>query len=247
MNRPKPELKTLKAKLQTLADPQKAAHAQRFFKTAPGEYGEGDRFLGIRVPEIRKLARAFRDLERSAVLQLLQSPLHEERLLALLLLVEGYRRSDDNGRQQIYLLYLANTRYINNWDLVDCSAEHIVGAHLLEQPHDPLFRLARSALLWERRIAVMSSFHFIRRGRFDTTLILADRLLDDPHDLIHKAVGWMLREVGKRDLELEAQFLRRHYRRMPRTMLRYAIEHFDEPLRQGFLKGRFELLGPVLS
>ena len=240
MNRPKPRLKALQTKLQALADPQKAAHAQRFFKTGPGEYGEGERFLGIRVPEIRRLARKYRDLDGNSRLRLLQSPLHEERLLALLLLVDGYRWSDRAGREQIYRLYLANTRHINNWDLVDCSAEHIVGAHLRGHSHDPLFQLAQSPLLWERRIAIMASFHFIKRGRFDTTLDLAERLLQDPHDLIHKAVGWMLREVGKRNLELEARFLQEHYRLMPRTMLRYAIERFPEDLRKKFLAGRIE-------
>jgi len=229
---------TLQQRLETLADPDKAAHALRFFKCGPGEYGEGDRFLGIRVPELRKLARDFRDLDQEAVLELLHSPLHEKRLLALLLLVERYRRSDPAGRMQIYRFYLDNTRYINNWDLVDSSAEHIVGAHLWERPRDPLLRLADSPLLWERRIAVIASFHFVKKGDFDTTLELAELLLDDPHDLIHKAVGWMLREVGKRDFEQEAVFLRRHYRSMPRTMLRYAIERFPERLRQDFLQGR---------
>lgn len=228
---PPPNLPALRRELQTLADPIRAEGLQRFFKAGPGEYGEGDRFLGLRVPQLRRLSRAYRKLEWRHLLELLGSPGHEERLLALLILVEQYRRATDAEREAIYQLYLSNTRQINNWDLVDSSAEHIVGAHL--EPHDlgVLERLARSTSLWERRIAVMATFRWTKQGRFEPTLHLARLLLHDPEDLIHKATGWMLREV-KRDRVREEEFLREHYRTMPRTMLRYALEHFPEAGRQ---------------
>ena len=183
------------------------------------------------------MAKAHRDLPLPQISKLLKSPWHEERLAALLILVLQFAKADEPHRQRIYDLYLTNTHRINNWDLVDCSAEHIVGDHLLDKSRDPLFVLARSPLLWDRRIAIMATFHFIRRGEFATTLALAEVLRDDREDLIHKAVGWMLREVGKRDMAAEEEFLRRHCRHMPRTMLRYAIERFPEPLRQKYLAG----------
>ena len=223
--------------LHELADPKAAAFALRFFKTGPGEYGEGDRFLGIRVPPLRALARRFRELPHEQVLTLLRSQWHEQRLLALLLLVEQYRRGTDAERDTIYRAYLAHTQYINNWDLVDSSAEHIVGPHIGSRRLIVLEQLARSASLWERRIAIVATFHWIKEGEFRPTLRLAKLLLDDPHDLIHKAVGWMLREVGKRDLAAEEKFLHEHYRRMPRTMLRYAIERLPERRRRQYLQG----------
>jgi 3-methyladenine DNA glycosylase AlkD len=198
---------------------------QGFFRTGPGEYGEGDVFLGVRVPMIRGLLREIRE---SATVhhadRLLASPYHEARLLGLLLLVELFRRGEEAARRDIYRLYLARTDRINNWDLVDLSAEHIVGAWLADRSRRPLDRLARSRSLWERRIAVLATFHFIKRGEFGDTLRLAERLLGDPHDLMHKAAGWMLREAGKRDPAVLRSFLARHAARMPRTMLRYAIE-----------------------
>lgn len=227
----------LRHELHGLADPQIAANLQRFFKTGPGEYGEGDRFLGIRVPDLRRLVRPYRAMPLEAVLDLLRSTWHEERLLALLLLVEQYRRGSAENREAVHRQYLAHTRFINSWDLVDASAEHVVGAHL--DPSDPalLMRLAASTSIWERRIAIMATFHWIKRGEFGPTLSIAERLLQDPHDLIHKAVGWMLREVGKRDLEEEEAFLATSYQIMPRTMLRCAIECFPEPRRQEYLRG----------
>ena len=234
---PPATLAGLRDELREAADPAVAEGLQRFFKTGPGQYGEGDRFLGIRVPQLRRLARAHRTLEGGHALELLHSPWHEERLLALLILVEQYRRGSAAEREEIYDAYLANTAYINNWDLVDSSAEHIVGAHLDPSRLGVLERLAGSASLWERRIAIMATFHWIRGGVSEPTLHLARLLLQDPHDLIHKAVGWMLREVGKRDRPREETFLRRHCRTMPRVMLRYALEHFPEAQRQAYLRG----------
>jgi 3-methyladenine DNA glycosylase AlkD len=224
-------------RLQILGDPQRAQVLQRFFKTGPGEYGEGDIFLGIRVPEIRKLARQYQSLTLAEALQLLQSPIHEARLLSLLILVRAYRHGDASQQEQIYDSYLQNTRFIKSWDLVDLSAEHIVGAHLRHVSRTPLHALAGSDLIWKRRIAVMATFHYVKQGEFSETLHIAAMLLHDLEDLIHKAVGWMLREIGKRDRTVEEGFLKKHYKSMPRTMLRYAIEKFPEDLRQRYLKG----------
>jgi len=228
----------LMEKLQALADPEQAANLQRFFKTGPGQYGEGDRFLGLRVPQIRKLVKAHRDCPLGEIKKLLKSPIHEARLMALLLLVQRFQQGDEKEQERIYQLYLASTRYINNWDLVDSSAPYIVGAWLYQRPRDSLYQLAESQSLWERRIAILATFHFIKEGELQESLSIAERLLSDEHDLIHKAVGWMLREVGKRDQKVEEVFLKQHYRTMPRTMLRYAIERFPEGRRQDYLKGR---------
>jgi 3-methyladenine DNA glycosylase AlkD len=231
---PQYSLSGIRRELGKCADAADARFLQRFFKTGAAEYGAGDRFRGIRVPEVRRLARRHRGAPRRFVLALLRSPWHEERLLALLILVAQFRAADTAEREAIRRTYLAHMRYVNNWDLVDASAPDILGASdiaLLE-------RLARSASIWERRIAIMSTFGSIREERFGPTLRIAKLLLRDPHDLIHKAVGWMLREVGKRDRAREEAFLRRHCRAMPRTMLRYAIEHFPEPRRQRYLRGQ---------
>jgi 3-methyladenine DNA glycosylase AlkD len=234
-------VKDIHAAIRGLADPEKAKILQRFFKTGPGQYGEGDVFAGIKVPVIRKLVRKYRDIPIGETVKLLQSPVHEERLLALLILVEKYRRGDDSSRRRIYNLYLRNTCFINNWDLVDLSAEHIVGAHLEGTDCKPLYRLARSKSLWERRVAILATFHDIKRGNPDHTLALADVLLADRHDLMHKAVGWMLREVGKRcSADTLREFLRTRYRSMPRTMLRYAIERFPPDERASYLSGTIE-------
>ena len=230
-------LAELQKRLKALGDPRAAAAARRFFKTGPGEYGEGDRFRGIRVPVLRGLAKEYQSITPPEAVRLLGSTFHEDRLLALLLLVRLYSRGDEAARGEIYRLYLKNTRLINNWDLVDSSAEQIVGAFLRDRPRAPLRRLAKSQDLWERRIAVLATFHFVKRGEFGETLAVARALLSDPEDLIHKAVGWMLREVGKRDPEAEEEFLKEHYKRMPRVMLRYAIERFPEGKRRRYLKG----------
>jgi 3-methyladenine DNA glycosylase AlkD len=228
----------IRKKLEKLADKETAEVLQRFFKTGPGEYGEGDVFLGIRVPVLRKLAKEYHRVTSNEAQQLLKSYIHEERLLALLILVRAYSKGDESARKNIYDLYLKNTRFINSWDLVDGSAEHIVGAFLVNKSKKPLYHLAKSKNLWERRIAIMSTFCFIKRNEFTETLKIAEMLISDDQDLIHKAVGWMLREVGKRHLETEDKFLKDHYQKMPRTMLRYAIERFPEPKRQRYLKGK---------
>jgi len=224
-------------RLPSLGDPARAQVLQRFFKTGPGEYAHGDVFLGLYVPEIRALAKEYQALAPSEIEELLRSPFHEARLLALLIMVRGYRQGDENVRECLYRLYLGNTRHINNWDLVDLSAPHIMGAHLEHRNRSPLSALARSELLWDRRIAILATFHFIKAHEFGTSMLIAENLLQDPHDLIHKAVGWMLREIGKRDLPAEEDFLKKHYKTMPRTMLRYAIEKFPQELRLRYLRG----------
>jgi 3-methyladenine DNA glycosylase AlkD len=227
----------LRESLRNLGDPAIAEHSQRFFKSAKGEYGEGDRFLGIRVPVLRQHAREYRDLPLKQLHQLLRSAYHEERLCALLIMVLKYARGSEAEREGLFQHYLSNTDYINNWDLVDSSAYHIVGVHLEKRERNILYRLADSQNLWERRIAIISTLHFIKNQEYEDTLAIAHRLLDDSHDLIHKAVGWMLREVGNRDRAVEQAFLNEHYQRMPRTMLRYAIEKFPENQRKAYLKG----------
>jgi 3-methyladenine DNA glycosylase AlkD len=227
----------IQKELAGLADHQTALFSQRFFKTGPREYGEGDLFRGIRVPVLRRLARQYQSITLSEAAQLLRSPFHEDRLLALFLFVSLYVRGDQGTRAKIYGLYLKNSGFINNWDLVDASAEHIVGAFLWKKDRKPLYHLAHSNNLWERRIAIMATFHFIKRGEFSETLRVARMLLADQEDLIHKAVGWMLREVGKRDPQTAKAFLKDSYRRMPRVMLRYAIEKYSEADRQRYLKG----------
>lgn len=224
-------------RLERLADPEHAQILQRFFKTGPGQYGEGDIFIGIRVPALRALAKEFKDTPLKEVRTVLQSAIHEERLLALLMLVNFFPKGDDAKQKQIYDLYLKNTRFINNWDLVDLSAHHIIGAYLHNKDRAPLYKLVRSNSLWERRISIISTYHYIRKNEFADTLMLSKSLLNDKHDLIHKAVGWMLREVGKRHLATEEDFLNQHYKTMPRTMLRYAIEKFPESKRLAYLKG----------
>lgn len=227
----------LSSELRALASPELVVLQQRFFKTGPGQYGEGDVFLGIKVPPVRALAKQHRDVELDTITTLLHSKYHEERLFALLLLMQLYERATDKERIAVFDLYLDNTSHINNWDLVDVSSPHIVGRHLVDRTRKVLHSMARSSSLWERRIAIISTFYFIRNNDFDDTLSIAKTLLHDEQDLMHKAVGWMLREVGKRDLEAEETFLLRHYQDMPRTMLRYAIERFPEKRRQQYLKG----------
>ncbi len=238
-------LDDVRARLREHADPEDAHGARRYFKTGPGEYGEGDVFIGVRVPALRRLAKELRALPPGDAAALLRSPVHEERLLALLVLVGAYAGGDDALRGRIFQLYLANTRFINNWDLVDSSAADVVGAHLHGGDRSLLDRLAASDSVWERRITIIATLHYIRRGEFADTLRVAALLLHDRHDLIHKAVGWMLREVGKRDREAEEAFLREHCRAMPRTMLRYATERFPEPLRLAYLRGEPPASGAV--
>jgi len=231
------DAKTIIERMRKQGAVERARVSQSFFKTGPGEYGEGDVFFGLTVPQVRALAKEFRALPESETLKLLHSPVHEARLLALLILVGAYAKGTEAARERIYGLYLKNTRWINNWDLVDCSAEHIVGAHLWTRDRSVLEALAVSALLWERRIAILATFHFVRRGEFGDTLRIAERLMGDREDLIHKASGWLLREVGKRDCAAEKEFLKAHCRTMPRTMLRYAIERFPEAERRRYMRG----------
>jgi 3-methyladenine DNA glycosylase AlkD len=225
----------LRRRLRAHADPDAVPILRRFFKTGPGDYGEGDVFIGVKVPAIRAVAREGRTLPLDDNLALLRSRVHEERLLALILLVDRFRRGDGDARRRVYIAYLAHTRYVNNWDLVDASAPPILGGWLEGRSRRPLVRLARSRLVWERRMAILATFHFVKRGEVDETLRIAEILLEDEHDLIHKAVGWMLREVGKRDADAARRFLDRHARSMPRTMLRYAIERFAPAERKRYL------------
>jgi 3-methyladenine DNA glycosylase AlkD len=230
-------VKQIESDLQKLANKEDARQLRRFFKTGKGQYGEGDQFLGIRVPELRKLARQYDGVSAKDAARLLRSKFHEERMLALILMVHQYKKGNPSDKEAVYQSYLGHTKYINNWDLVDTSAEHIVGAHLLDRDRKPLYDLAASEVLWERRIAILSTFHFIRRNQFDDTLAISEILLNDKEDLIHKAAGWMLREVGKRDMAAEESFLIKYCRNMPRTMLRYAIEKFPEEKRRKYLLG----------
>ncbi|OGY26515.1 MAG: DNA alkylation repair protein [Candidatus Woykebacteria bacterium RBG_16_43_9] len=233
-------IKILKADLRRVASSERAKNLARFFKTGPGQYGEGDQFIGVTVPQSRTVAKKYKDLPFEEIPTLLHSRIHEERLAALLILIEQFKvadqRNDEKTREKIYRFYLDNTEYINNWDLIDLSAEKIIGPYLEDKPKDVLKKLAKSVSLWERRIAVLSTFHFIKQGEPKHTLEIAAILLRDKHDLIHKAVGWMLREVGKTCGEkILTDFLDKHASTMPRTMLRYAIEKFPEEKRQKYL------------
>ena len=223
----------LKEDLKSLGDEERAKILQRFFKTGPGEYGEGDKFLGVVVPETRKVAKKHLDLSLGEIEELLQSEIHEVRLAALLILVEKYKKTKD---KEIVDFYLKNTSRINNWDLVDLTAHKILGDYLLDRDKGVLYSLAKSDNLWERRISIIATFAFIDERRFEDSLKLSEMLLNDKHDLIHKAVGWVLREIGKKDQEVEEVFLRKHHKEMPRTMLRYSIEKFSEEKRKFYMK-----------
>ncbi len=230
-------LSLIKKEIKKRANPEQASILQRFFKTGKGEYGEGDVFYGIKVPEQRKIAKQFKDLSFTDLKSLLNSKIHEERLIAAFILVEQYKKGDDKKKKAVFDFYLKNKKGINNWDLVDLSAPQIIGEHLLDKEKDLLYKFAHSKNLWEKRISVLSTFTFIRNHFFEDTLSISEILLNDKHDLIQKAVGWMLREIGKRDLITEKEFLQKYYKTMPRTMLRYAIEKFPEEKRKAYLKG----------
>lgn len=224
--------------LKSLASPKRAASHQRYFKTGPGEYGEGDVFLGLTVPLTRTVAKKYRSMPLEESLKLLRDKRHEARLLALLIWVDQFPKADAPARKAIYDAYLANRKFVNNWDLVDTSARDIVGAYIIDRSHRPLFALAKSNAWNDRRIAIIATHHFIIQKKFQTTLELAELLLRDDHDLIHKAVGWMLREVGERDLRPLHAFLGKHAHMMPRTMLRYAIEKLSAVERTNYLSQR---------
>ena len=222
--------------LKKLANPKRVAQLQRFFKTGPGEYAEGDILIGVYVPDIRKVANKYKTLPITETKKLLKSKIHEDRLLALLILVNQFKNGNLKDQETLYTFYLNNTQYINNWDLVDASAHLIVGPFLEGKSTKILEELAKSENLWERRIAMMATFNEIKKSKFKTALKIAKILLNDSHDLIHKSVGWMLREIGKRDLETEEKFLEKHSTKMPRTMLRYAIERFPKEKYRYFLE-----------
>jgi len=232
---PKPTLAAARRSLVAAGNASDAQFLQGFFKTGLGQYGEGDRFLGIRVPATRALAREYRDLALKDVEALLHDKWHEARLLALVLLGDAYERGTRAEQIAIYRLYLRNTNWVNNWDLVDSSASQIIGAHLATRSRAQLYKLARSKNMWERRIAIVATFAFIRTGEFEDSLQLAAMLLNDSHDLIHKAVGWVLREVGKKDIASLTTFLEAHAAAMPRTMLRYSLERLSPEQRRRFM------------
>jgi len=229
----------IKEYLLSLCDEKTAEQTKKFFKTKKGEYSYGDKFLGIKMGKLRETAKRFKEAEPEVAEKLLQSEFHEIRMFSLVLLTDLYKRGDQTTKNKIFDIYMNNTRQINNWDLVDVSAHHIVGTHLFEKDTSLLFKLSTSENMWERRIAIISTFHFIKKNRFEETLAISETLIEDEQDLMHKAVGWMLREVGKIDMDAERKFLLKHYKKMPRTMLRYAIERFDEDERVGFLKGKY--------
>jgi 3-methyladenine DNA glycosylase AlkD len=230
----------IKCDLARHSTPGKDGVLYRYFQAFPGGYGEGDRFLGVKVPEMRKIARRYyKVIALNEIEQLLQDPYHECRLTALIMLCICFEKaSTEEQKEDLVSLYLRNLAYVNNWDLVDTSADKILGAYLFHRDKSLLFKLAGSGDLWKQRVAIMATFYFIKQGRFTETLELAQKMMNHEHDLIHKAVGWMLREIGKRDFRRAYNFLRSQYRNMPRTMLRYAIEKYDTELRQQFLKGQ---------
>ena len=232
----------IRAALEEEADADKAQHHQRFFKTGPGGYGEGDRFIGVTLPVQRRIAKKYRNAPAGELAKLLGSEIHEHRQTALLIMVESYKlkKASAERRRELVQLYLDNLDSVNNWDLVDSSAHYILGPWMLAEPEQRqlLYKLARSENLWHQRIAILTTFAFIRSSQYEDTFKIADLLLKHPHDLIHKAVGWMLREVGNRDRAAEEEYLRPRYNSMPRTMLRYSIEKFPEELRQSYLQGQ---------
>lgn len=230
-------IKEIKKEIRLKQDKKKAELLQRFFKTGKGEYGEGDIFLGLRVGETRTIAKQFFDASFSDIQMLFNSKIHEERLCALLILVQQFEKTEKKEQKKIADFYLKNTRKVNNWDLVDLSSHKILGEYLADKNKEVLFELAKSDNLWEKRISVISTFAFIKRNSFNESLKISEILLNDKHDLIQKAVGWMLREIGNRNLKTEEKFLKKHYKKMPRTMLGYAIEKFPEKKRKAYLKG----------
>jgi 3-methyladenine DNA glycosylase AlkD len=234
-----PSSTQVKRDLAALADADRARGLAGFFKTGKGEYGEGDRFLGITVPQQRKIAAQYRDLPPEQIARLLRSPYHEHRSVALAILVLQFRRGDEEMRRRIYNFYLANIETVNNWDLVDSSAPYIVGQYLINEPRDLLYQMAQSENMWERRIAIVSTLTLVKAGQLEDAFGISEALLGDKHDLIHKAVGWVLRESGKISRSRQLQFVADHYSRIPRTALRYAIEHLGPGERKQILAGDF--------
>jgi 3-methyladenine DNA glycosylase AlkD len=229
-------LEKLQRELKRLSDKKRAAEMQRFFKTAEGEYGFGDIFIGLSVPDCRKLAIKYKDMPFEELYKLIRSEIHEERLIALLVLVHNFE-TDEMLQRRVYEFYLKNIKFVNNWDLVDLSSDKIMGGYLIDKPKEILYKLARSSNLWERRISIVATYNFIKNNKFDDTFSIAENLLTDQADLIQKAVGWMLREVGKRNLEAEVRFLDQHHKEMGRTALRYSLEKFPEKARKSYMIG----------
>jgi len=225
----------VKKDLKKLANPKKAKLLQGFFKTGKGEYGDGDIFLGVMMPQQRAVGKKYRGISLSEISKLLKSKIHEHRMVAVVILAERSKKGDEKERKKNYEFYLKNTKYINNWDLIDVTTPHVVGRYLLDKPKGVLYKLAKSKSLWERRISIIATSFFIYNNKFDDTLKIAEILLNDDHDLIHKAVGWMLREVGKKDQAVEEKFLKKYHKKMPRTMLRYSIEKFDDKKRKFYM------------
>jgi len=231
-------LMTVRAAIRSAADPVYAEKVRRFFKTGPGEYGEGDIFIGVRVPVLRKIAACHRDISLDEITALLCSPVHEDRMTALIFLTLRFKKATQEEQKKIYTIYMEHTRYINNWDLVDISAPYIPGAYLFPDGKSELTALVKSKNLWERRIAIVSAYYFIKNRAFNPVITLSEMLLADREDLLHKAAGWMLREAGKRDIKVLTDFLDKHCRNMPRTMLRYAVEKLPERMRKRYRTAR---------
>lgn len=232
-------LNDLIKEMESLSDSKRAEISQRFFKTGKGDYGEGDVFIGLTMPQIRNIAKKYLILSFPKIQELLKSKVHEHRMIGLIILVDKYKKASKEEKANIFNFYLKNSKNINNWDLVDLSAPYVVGDFLFNQDKKILYDLVHSKNLWERRIAIISTFYFIKKDEFEDSLAISEILLNDTHDLIHKAVGWMLREIGKRDEKVLIDFLKGNYKNIPRTTLRYAIEKFDENERKKFLRGKF--------
>ena len=228
--------KTITNKLQALSDAEKREIFPKFFKAGKGEYGEGDRFLGVTVPNVRAIAKQHKDIALAEIQELIQSEWHEVRLCALIIMVEKSKKKDEALRKELFDLYLSQTKRINNWDLVDLSCRFIIGEYLLDKSRDILYQLAQSPLLWDNRIAIVSTYAFIRKGQLEDTYALSDLMMHHPHDLMHKAIGWMLREAGKRDSKRLYDYVMNHRADMPHTMLRYAIEKFSPKERAILMK-----------
>lgn len=229
-------LAKLRNDMKKLSSKKRASDMQKYFKTGEGEYGFGDVFIGVTMPNLRELAKKYKEMSFEDLYKLLRSEIHEERMIALLIMVLNFEK-EEMLQRRIYEFYLKNTKYVNNWDLVDASADKIIGVYLIDKPKEVLYKLSKSKNIWERRISIISTYHFIKNDLFDDTLIIAEELIEDENDLIQKAVGWMLREVGKRNEKLEVEFLNKHYKNMGRTSLRYSIEKFPEKSRQAYMLG----------
>lgn len=231
----------LEKELQMYANEERAKVSASFFKTGKGQYGEGDIFIGITVPQLRSIAKKYKTLSFKEIEFFLQNPIHEYRFIALIILTEQFRKANEEEKKEIFDYYVKQRKYINNWDLIDCTTPNIVGAYLFDKDKSLLYQFAQSPSLWERRIAILATFYALRKNHYKETLEIAEILLNDKEDLIHKATGWMLRELGKKNQKVEEEFLKKHAQCMPRTMLRYAIERFPEEKRKFFMQKTFKV------